>query len=281
MNTQVKCKDIPNASGTFVIFSDSESVMHDEPMFWSNTYGWGDLGTASRYSEAERLRASLPVSVGKDATWLHYEEAIVKIRDVFVPGNEGPLVTLRLSPLQASALCMAISGFIQSQHAEKPTSLGDFAKCIAPVREALRAGSREIRLDLLTYAVVIEVLAEGRINGIDGELGPEVYGQAAAELLRQLRARADVWRESALNVYAHDFKSRCPTNGATICYRIVISTTKMILVEDIVALARQYPESYHEPLAEAFYNAFGGMQRLTAFHHGVHIKTIRTDSNVR
>lgn len=59
----------------FVIVSRSEGD-EDEPLFWSNEDGWGDLESATVFSREELADGcSLPMSVGKDAEWMTWLKA--------------------------------------------------------------------------------------------------------------------------------------------------------------------------------------------------------------
>lgn len=282
MNT--KYNNDSNASsgnGPFVIYSSAESAVHEEPMFWSNTRGWGDLGGATQFSPEERSQMSLPVSIGSDAEWLSYSAALVKDRDIPIAALDPSLVTITLPALEVIALRVCITHFVRTERAKGRLGLGkDFIEGLTPVRRQLLAGHRELRMTLLDFALVHEALRRDEFARQDAELRVDVYKRAISSLRRRFMARSEALRtDHSLNVYTHDFQSRCPANDETICYRVVISSTTMIRVEEIVALAAAHPVSYHEALADAFYKAFGGSQRMSAFHHGVHIKTIRTDDN--
>jgi hypothetical protein len=76
------------------------------------------------------------------------------------------------------------------------------------------------------------------------------------------------------NEYRHTFKSRCPNNDRLIEYQLKIQSSEVIMVEDIISEC-QVKSTFHEPLADALFERFGGVQELTAFHHGVHIRTVR------
>lgn len=79
------------------------------------------------------------------------------------------------------------------------------------------------------------------------------------------------------NIYRHRFVSVCPNNGEIIFYDIEIQSGSMIHVEHIsrqAALCRIEP-TYHEKIADIFFERFGGLQVLIAHHHGVDIETRR------
>ena len=48
----------------YVIYNPEESELQDEPMFWSNEQGWGDLESADFYSAPRTI--TLPI----DGIWL-------------------------------------------------------------------------------------------------------------------------------------------------------------------------------------------------------------------
>ena len=77
-----------------------------------------------------------------------------------------------------------------------------------------------------------------------------------------------------MNRYTHDFLVKCPNNDLLVAYRLVITTPRVIMVEDIVA-ACKVESAYHEALADQLYQRFGGRQVMTAHHHGVDIETTR------
>jgi len=78
-----------------------------------------------------------------------------------------------------------------------------------------------------------------------------------------------------VNTYRSEFFAACPTNGVRIKYSLQISTVKTIRVEDLIIAMEGIDQMYHEEIADEFCNRFGGMQTLTAEHHGVQIETLR------
>lgn len=77
------------------------------------------------------------------------------------------------------------------------------------------------------------------------------------------------------NIYRRSFSAVCPNNGVVIDYSLEISHRDMIEVEGIVDATSGLEPTYHEALADALWERFGGAQNLKAHHHGVDIETIR------
>lgn len=80
-----------------------------------------------------------------------------------------------------------------------------------------------------------------------------------------------------MNVYTTEFFADCPKNGYRIKYALRIETTKVILVEHILAATESFTTDFHEHIADALHGRFGGTQKLTADHHSVTIETTRTE----
>jgi len=78
-----------------------------------------------------------------------------------------------------------------------------------------------------------------------------------------------------MNTYRTSFFSACPSNGVRIKYRLRIQTHEVILVEDILARVGGMQAGYHEAIADELFKRFGGLQKLSAKHHGVRIVTTR------
>jgi hypothetical protein len=78
-----------------------------------------------------------------------------------------------------------------------------------------------------------------------------------------------------LNAYTTEFFSNCPNNGLRIKYRLRIESREIIPVEQITAKVESISEGFHEEVADELLVAFGGVQTLTADHHGVTIETTR------
>ena len=78
-----------------------------------------------------------------------------------------------------------------------------------------------------------------------------------------------------MNRYDHTFAATCPTDGATIIYHLTIKIETVIMAEDIAAACRFAEPVYHEALADALFEKFGGRQKVRAMHQGVHITTTR------
>jgi len=78
-----------------------------------------------------------------------------------------------------------------------------------------------------------------------------------------------------MNIYRYQFTAACPNNSRQIVYQLCIQSKDMIHVEHIVSFAAQYPKVFHEDLADALHEKFGGRQTMVAHHHGVDIETVR------
>ena len=81
--------------------------------------------------------------------------------------------------------------------------------------------------------------------------------------------------EVDLNVYTAEFFATCPSNGIRIKYRLRIEANTAIPVERIIAKIDSFGEGFHESIADDLLKSFGGIQVLTADHHGVTIETTR------
>jgi len=81
--------------------------------------------------------------------------------------------------------------------------------------------------------------------------------------------------DEAINIYRQLFTSRCPNNGKTIYYLLVIYTTEIVMVEDIQAAVATHEEGYHESIASDLQGRLPGRQMLKAIHHGTEIVTWR------
>lgn len=77
-----------------------------------------------------------------------------------------------------------------------------------------------------------------------------------------------------MNTYRYQFVTACPVNGKEIRYALEIKTTSTIMVEDILD-ACNIEAGFHEAIADLLYSRFGGVQTMTAHHHGVDIETVR------
>ncbi len=82
-----------------------------------------------------------------------------------------------------------------------------------------------------------------------------------------------------MNIYRHNFTVACPNNDLPVDYLLEIRTHRTIMVEVIVETcrdtAKDCPKPYHEKIADMLFERFGGEQTMTAFHHGVEIRTER------
>lgn len=78
-----------------------------------------------------------------------------------------------------------------------------------------------------------------------------------------------------MNSYITEFFTNCPNNGLRGKYRLRIESRRVIPVEQITAKVEAINEGFHEDVADELLAAFGGVQTLTADHHGVTIETMR------
>ena len=78
-----------------------------------------------------------------------------------------------------------------------------------------------------------------------------------------------------MNAYTTEFFATCPNNGIRIKYLFRIESRVVIPVEQIIAKVDSLCEGFHEEIADELLLAFGGIQTLTAEHHGVGIETTR------
>lgn len=79
-----------------------------------------------------------------------------------------------------------------------------------------------------------------------------------------------------MNFYTTSFFAVCPVNGARVLYELEIETNEVIAVEQISDEVAMLDKGLHEEIADVLLRVFGGRQTLTADHHGVRIKTIRS-----
>ncbi|WP_372387458.1 hypothetical protein [Xanthomonas axonopodis] len=63
------------AGDDWVVYSPNESAISDSAGFWSNEVGWVQLDQATHFSLAEALDAEFPVSVGRDARFVTWQDA--------------------------------------------------------------------------------------------------------------------------------------------------------------------------------------------------------------
>ena len=79
-----------------------------------------------------------------------------------------------------------------------------------------------------------------------------------------------------MNEYEVEFFATCPENGVRIKYGLQLRTDIVVPVENIIAAVGSLTNGYHEAFAELLRDGFGGLQKLTADHHGVRITTHRS-----
>jgi hypothetical protein len=79
-----------------------------------------------------------------------------------------------------------------------------------------------------------------------------------------------------VNAYSTEFFANCPNNGIRIRYKLRIEAGETVIpVEQILAGVELVSEGFHEDIADELLKRFGGLQTLTADHHGVTIETVR------
>jgi hypothetical protein len=78
-----------------------------------------------------------------------------------------------------------------------------------------------------------------------------------------------------MNQYTRQFIAACPNNDEPIAYTLVIETSRTLMVEHIVTATKMIRKGFHEQIADNLHAQFGGLQTMTAHHHGVDIKTVR------
>jgi hypothetical protein len=84
--------------------------------------------------------------------------------------------------------------------------------------------------------------------------------------------------EKQVNKYTTEFFATCPNNGVRIKYTLRIETHEIILVERIITVVSSISDGFHEDIADVLLHRIGGVQTLTAEHHGVTIETVRSKS---
>lgn len=80
------------------------------------------------------------------------------------------------------------------------------------------------------------------------------------------------------NIYTYKFTAACPNNQQTISYTLELATKWVVMVEDIQDFCSQAAElgkPYHESIADFIHAKLGGVQIITAHHHGCDIRTVR------
>ena len=78
-----------------------------------------------------------------------------------------------------------------------------------------------------------------------------------------------------MNKYTYGFAVICPNDGEHIYYTLVITSGKVIMVEDIISKCSTFKTEYQEAMADKLLKEFGGFQSLTAVHQRVEIETTR------
>lgn len=83
-----------------------------------------------------------------------------------------------------------------------------------------------------------------------------------------------------MNIYRHEFWTKCPNNGQLIGYKFELQTSERFMVERIVEDCKRFKEGFHEDIADQLLKMYGGHQVLKAFHHGVEIETFRSNARL-
>lgn len=78
-----------------------------------------------------------------------------------------------------------------------------------------------------------------------------------------------------MNRYDHTFSALCPSDGATVIYHLCLKTEAVVMAENITTACQFSTPKYHEALADELHAKFGGKQKISALHQGVHITTTR------
>lgn len=78
-----------------------------------------------------------------------------------------------------------------------------------------------------------------------------------------------------MNIYTLEFSATCPKNKRRVNYSLQIETHETIMVEDLREYVDDIGDDYHESIADELHEKFAGTQTMDAYHHGVHIRTIR------
>lgn len=80
-----------------------------------------------------------------------------------------------------------------------------------------------------------------------------------------------------MNTYEKQFIAKCPNNGEMILYQFRLEVkNRMVMVEHINTACALHKTGYHEDIANALFERFGGVQTLKARHDGVDITTERS-----
>ncbi len=78
-----------------------------------------------------------------------------------------------------------------------------------------------------------------------------------------------------MNIYTQHFTARCANNNRLVSYALTIESHVTIMVEEIQAEVAKLESGYHEKFADHLFARFGGLQTMTAHHHGTDITTVR------
>lgn len=77
------------------------------------------------------------------------------------------------------------------------------------------------------------------------------------------------------NIYTHTFSAKCPEDGAIIAYTLEIKTPETIIVSRITEYTDAIHEGIQEIIADGLHDAFGGEQKIIAWHQNVKIVSVR------
>ncbi len=61
-----------------------------------------------------------------------------------------------------------------------------------------------------------------------------------------------------MNIYKVKFTVKCPSDGDLITYKLCIYSASMIMAEQIKTATALIKSGYHEKIADALHNDFGG-----------------------
>jgi hypothetical protein len=86
---------------------------------------------------------------------------------------------------------------------------------------------------------------------------------------------SDTPKTDTVKIYTVEFSATCPKNKLRVNYALQIETHDAIMVEDLREYVDDIGNDYHESIADELHEKFSGTETMDAYHHGVHIRTIR------
>lgn len=187
------------------------------------------------------------------------------------------VLRLSLSNTEKKAILLCLGNYLDIERIKGRDGIGsDLSNELKRLEPVLESEATDIDLTLTNLALLRRALDLHSESGIDETHQVVGIDAAIIDLIKRIDCCTDCFMPGGdSNRYTHQFMSMCPVNGKTIFYTLDIHTTRMIKVEEITAVSAKCHIGYHEAIADEFLKTFGGKQRLSAYHHGVHIKTIR------